>query len=269
MTSQVQPAAAGKCAWRRGTVEGLTDVDRAALAWMVATAVMEHRCGASSAYDLWRTSAIEGASLRGRDRDIVAAFVAGVFGLPPDGKSEDHLIGHVAEWIWYLHAMETVDPVRSIAILEPPKFNVTEPGADGFVVYLDTGNGSPHFRLWEIKQHVGGAALSRTVGAAYRQISSEATRYLAQLTSIHAETPGVVGELCSRLVDAWVDAAPSAGAGVSVASKTVPAPTRCFSTMGNYFPRLNNAHQLEGLIVAVDDLAGFGRYVREYLWTAL
>jgi len=268
-TLQKTQPAPSKCVWHLGTVIGVSQTDRAALAWLIADAVMEQRSGGSKASGLWRDAALAGTKLAGTDRKIVAAFIEGVFGLPPDGKSEDHLIGHVAEWLWYLHALETVHPTRSIALLDPPKFNVTEPGADGFIVFSDTATGATSFRLWEIKQHVGSSAVSSTVGDAYDQLTTHGTRYLAQLTAIHSAQAGLVGDLCKQLVDFWVDCNDRAGVGVGVASATTPAPNRCFSTMGKHFAGFTQAGQLEGLLLAIEDLAGLARDVRGYLWTVL
>jgi len=263
------PPASAECLWHLGTVIGLGQAERAALGWMIADAIMTHRGGKSRVADLWRNAALTGVKLTGNDRELAAAFVAAVFGLPPEGKSEVHLTGHVAEWLWYLHALHFDHSSRSIALLEPPKFNVTEPGGDGFIVFSDSMTGELSFRLWELKQHVGASPVSNTVGDAYRQLKAHATRYLAQLTLIHSTQSGPVGELCSRLGDMWIDCEPQAGAGVGVASATVPAPTKCFSTMGSHFPGFSHAGQLEGLLLAVEDLVELARKVREYLWTVL
>jgi hypothetical protein len=265
---QTQPTPS-QCVWHLGTVIGLGQAERAALAWLIADAVMTHRAGASKAAGLWREAALTGKKLTGTDREIVAAFIAGVFGLPPDGKSETHLIGHVAEWLWYLHALETDHAAGSIALLEPPKFNVTEPGADGFIVFSDSATAETSFRLWEIKQHVGASAISSTIGEAYDQLKTHATRYLAQLTSVHSVQPGPVGDLCKQLVDFWVDCNARAGVGVGVASATTPAPEKCFSTMGTHFPGFTRAGQLEGLLLAIEDLADLAQDVRGYLWIVL
>jgi len=265
---QTQPASK-KCVWHLGTVVGLGQADRAALAWLIADAVMSHRAGGSKAADIWRGAALTGGKLIGPDRQLVEAFVAGVFGLPPKGKSETHLTGHVAEWLWYLHALQSDHAARSIALLDPPKFNVTEPGGDGFIVFSDTATGEMTFRLWELKQHVGASPVSATVGEAYEQLKTHATRYLAQLTSIHSVQTGPVGELCNQLVDFWIDCNARAGVGVGVASATTPAPTKCFSTMGTHFPGFNRAGQLEGLLLAIEDLTELARDVRGYLWIVL
>ncbi|MBN3511464.1 hypothetical protein JYB55_21780 [Mycolicibacterium septicum] len=259
----------GKCVWHLGTVIGLGQAERAALAWLIADAIMSDRAGYSNAADVWRDAALRGETLTGRDRQQVEAFIAAVFGLPPEGKSETHVIGHIAEWLWYLHSAEFDHSARSIALLETPKSNVTEPGADGFIVFSDTATGEMTYRLWELKQHVGGSAVSATVGVAYNQLKQHAARYLAQLTAIHSKAPGPVGELCKQLVDFWIDCNTRAGVGIGVASATTPAPTKCFGTMGAHFPGFTQAGQLEGLLLAVEELTELARDVRGYLWTVL
>lgn len=260
----------GKCLWHLGTAVGLDLTQRAALAWLIAQAVMERRCGASAALETWRTAALRGTKLTGTHRDVVAAFVVGVFGVPERPTSEDdHLIGHIAEWLWYLNALETISWTRSIELLEPPKFNVTEPGADGFVVFSDTATGQTSYRLWEIKKHTGNSHVSSTIGTAYTQLTTNAMRYLAQQVSVHSDQPGAVGDLCKQLVDLWVECSDRAGAGVGVASGTTSPPTRCFTTMGNHFPGFIAAGQLEGLLLVIEDFEGLAREVRSYLWTVL
>lgn len=265
---QTRPAPS-KCAWHLGTVIGVSQSERAALAWLIADAVMTHRGGASTVADLWRDAALTGTTLAGADREKVAAFISAVFGLPPDGKSKIHLVGHVAEWLWYLHSLESVATGRSIALLDAPKFNVTEPGADGFIVFSDTTTGETSFRLWEVKQHIGASAISDTVNEAYGQLNNHAMRYLAQLTNVYSVRPDAVGELCKQLVDYWIDCHERAGVGVGVASSTTSAPSRCFTTMGKQFPGFNQAGQLEGLLLAVEDLDKLALDVRGYLWIVL
>lgn len=266
---QKAPPTAQKCTWHLGTAVGLSPDERAGVAWIIAEAAMKCRGGNSIVYSTWRAAALASVKLTGTDRDVVAAFVDSVFGLPPKGKSEDHLIGHVAEWMWYLYASETVDPARTPVVLEPPKFNVTEPGADGFIVFHETVTGEHHYRLWELKKHTAAGPVSSTVSTAYNQLRTKAMRYLAQQVSIHSTTDGPVGELCSKLVEFWLESHERAGAGVGVTTATTPPPNTCFTTMGKQFPRFDKPGQLEGLLLAVEDLQEIAKDVRGYLWTVL
>ncbi|NYJ15516.1 hypothetical protein [Nesterenkonia sandarakina] len=230
---------------------------------------MQNRGGKSMVYQTWRTAALANVKLTGTPRELVVAFVESVFGLPPEGKSEDHLVGHVAEWMWYLHASETVDPVRTPVVLEPPKFNVTEPGADGFIVFHETVTDEYYYRLWELKKHTAFGPVSSTVGTAYHQLRTNAMRYLAQQVSIYSTTEGPIGELCSNLVEFWLESHERAGAGVGVTSATIPPPSTCFTTMGQQFPGFVKPGQLEGLLLAVEDLVEIAKDVRGYLWIVL
>jgi hypothetical protein len=268
ITQKTLPTAQ-ECTWHLGTAIGLSAAERAAIAWIIAEAAMRYRGGNSIVCSTWRDAALAGQVLTGINREVVAAFVDSVFGLPPKGKSPDHLVGHVAEWMWYLHASETVDPARTPVVLEPPKFNVTEPGADGFIVFHDTATGEHYYRLWELKKHTAAGSVSSTVSTAYEQLRTNALRYLAQQVSIYSTADGPVGELCSKLVEFWIESHERAGVGVGVTSATTPPPDTCFTTMGKKFPGFDKPGQLEGLLLAVEDLLEIAKDVREYLWTVL
>lgn len=266
---QKAPPTAQKCAWSLGTAVGLTSLERAALAWIIAESVMRSRAGNSRVFEIWRNAALKNVRLAGLEYELVVSFVDSVFGLPPDGKTEEHLVGHVSEWMWYLHTLESVDPLRTAVVIEPPKFNVTEPGADGFIVFHETTTDQHHFRLWELKKHTAVGSVSSTVSTAYKQLHTKATRYLAQQVAIHSATAGPIGELCSRLVDFWIESHEHAGVGIGVTSAITPPPKTCFSTMGKRFPGFSRSGQLEGLLLAVEDLTELARDVRGYLWTVL
>ncbi|MBF6672797.1 hypothetical protein [Glutamicibacter sp. FBE19] len=267
--TQKAPPRSQMCTWHLSTAVGLSPLDRASVAWIVAAAAMKYRGGNSIVYSTWRDAALAGVRLTGTDRKVVMAFVDSVFGLPPTGKSEEHLVGHVAEWMWYLHACESVDPARTPVVLEPPKFNVTEPGADGFIVFRETVTNEHHYRLWELKKHTAAGSVSSTVSTAYNQLSTNAMRYLAQQVSIYSTSEGAVGELCSKLVEFWLESHERAGVGIGVTSTTIPPPNTCFTTMGKHFPGFDKPGQLEGLLVAVEDLLEIAKDVRGYLWIVL
>lgn len=260
--------ASGKCAWQLVTISGLAADERAAVAWLVADRLMRSRCGKAAAYSKWRDSVLAASPLTGRARDQVIAFIRDVFGMPGSPGSFDHLEGHVGEWLWFLLMSERNEPDRRVALLEPPKFSVTEPGPDGFVVY--EVDGQPLlFRLWELKKHTGASGLSGTTREAYDQLGEQGDRYLAQLTAMHADKPGDLGQLCAELVDLWVDADSRAGAGVGVTSAKLPAPARCFTAMGKHFPQFSEPGQLEALLCAVQDYRDLATDVRRFVWTAL
>jgi hypothetical protein len=258
--------AAGKATWHLVTLQSLGVEERAAVAWLVADAVIRSRCGKAPIYPLWRSTALAGRMMAVADRVKITPFVRDVFGTPDKPGNDDHLEGHVAEWLWYLLMRERDD--REIVLLEPPKFTVTDSGPDGFVVYAVDGLPLV-FRLWELKKQVGSGSVSATVGGAYGQLRAEGDRYLAQLVAMHADKEGDLGVLCGMLVDLWIEADSRAGAGVGVTSSRLPPPARCFTTMGTHFEQFVEPGQLEGMLCAVEDYRALAFDVRRYVWTGL
>ncbi|WP_433122686.1 hypothetical protein ACQ7FX_00115 [Arthrobacter koreensis] len=260
---------AGQCLYQVVSLVGLTPEERAALAWVIASAIMKSRCGsAASIYALWEDAALSGRVLTGTDRLKILAFSTAVFGQPQSKPNEDHVQGHVAEWLWYLLTTQRQEKQRTIQLLDPPKFSVTEGGGDGFIVWRDA-NSTHSFRLWELKKHVGQSHVSNTINTAYQQLSNHGARYLAQLVGTHSLKPGEVGRLCAALVDLWIEADERAGVGVAVTSATVPGPNRSFTTMGDMFPSFRSPGQLEGLLSTVEDFAEISSAVRKFVCAPL
>lgn len=216
----------------------------------------------------WEQSTLTRQALTGDDRRKVIAYARAVFGLPNDTPPQDHVQGYVAEWIWYSLTLESEQANRTIALLEPPKFSVTEGGGDGFVVWQATDS-ELSFRLWELKKHTGRAAISRTIGRAYKQLTLHGDRYLAQMVGVHSRIPGPVGALCAELVDLWVEADKRAGLGVGVTSSVLPAPTRSFVRMGANFPSFREPGQLEGVVSTVEGFEDLAIDVRRFVCDAL
>ncbi|MRK03013.1 hypothetical protein GEV27_15955 [Aeromicrobium sp. S22] len=259
----------GKCTWHRGSTASLGLVERDILAWVLATSIMSSRSGSSLAYSTWFQAAIAEDRLVLADRRRVAAVVESVFGLPERPKSLQHVAGHVAEWLWYLHCQELTSPDRDVLLLEAPKLSVTDGGADGFIVWRSATDGETSFRLWEIKKHEGSQSVGDVVGGAARQLVSEGERYLAQLTGMHSHRNDDVGDICTQLVDFWIDANDRAGLGISVASDTVPAPATAFATLAGRFPQFGQPGQVEGLLLTITDLDQLAFDVRSLLWIVL
>lgn len=230
---------------------------------------MQSRCGVAGAvYALWENATLNGRLLIGDDRAKVVAFTTAVFGSPKKVPNEHHVQGHVAEWLWYLITREQQEKDRTIQLLDPPKFSVTEGGGDGFIVWSDKSS-NHFFRLWELKKHVGKGHVSGTINTAYKQLSNHGARYLAQLVGTHSQRPDEVGKLCASLVDFWVDADSRAGIGVAVTSATIPAPNRSFTKMGNKFPKFNMPGQLEGILCTVEDFHALAADVRRFICAPL
>lgn len=262
----------GACVWWLGTLaaDAGPDVDDAAA--LVADRLMRHRCGgAQASYDLWRTRANGGPELSNRDRQRIEPFVGPTLGLPTDAepKPETHIQAYVAEIVWHLLTDEEASAERTLVRAEGPSLYVTDSGGDGLAVWrlLD---GSLTFRLWEIKKHNSSAHVSGTVATAYSQLSTRATRYLAQYTALGRHYDGALRALYEELVDSWVDAATVAGAGVAVSTSSADAPKRrCFSTMQDHFPDFVDPGQLEGMVVGIADFAAFADEVKRIVWSGL
>jgi hypothetical protein len=258
-----------ECQWQLGRVDSPEEAEAAA--WHVADKIMEFRCaGAATSYDAWRMRATGGAALSGPELTSLRAFVKTGLGLPGEpAVSADHVQGYVAEFIWFLVARASPGEARTLAHVEPPKSHVTAPGADALVIYR-LEDATLVFRLWEIKKHAGSTHLSRTVGRAFAQLTSNGIEYLAQLVPAAPRDDPQVAELYAQLVDLWRDADERAGVGVAIATSAQHAPRRrAFSTMQTQFPRLDREGQLEGLIAAIADFPKFAEDVKRFVWSAL
>jgi len=254
----------GRCSWTLATLDDTDREKRAAVAWVIANNIIRARCGRAKAYGLWRAAALAETPLTGRDRAIAMPFLD-VYGDPASPPSTtDHLEGHVNEWLWYLLTGELA--TRNVAVIEPPSFQVTAPGGDGFVIYRRPDT-VLMFRLWELKKHVG-SRVAATINLAYTQLAARATKYLAQLTPTMAVQDQDIRDLYGQLVELWVDADERAGAGVGVSAvEATPRPP--FRKMGSKFPEFTSAGQLEGLFCAIADYRGLASEVRRMVWSAL
>jgi hypothetical protein len=268
---------AGVCTWRMVTFDHLDDDHLAAVAWHLADEIMASRFGPATAkHNAWRNAALGRSTLTESDKRWLRAFTSTVFGLPDAPKDSGHIQGHVSEWLWYLLTLERVEATRTRVHLEPPKFQVTDGGGDGFIAYSSSGTPELCFRLWEIKKHdlVKSTAKDIIRGAA-DQLSLEGTRYLAQLTKPLGEAAAIAPgeprllELAAELVDLWIEANPRAGAGVSVASSNTSIPSSPFDPMAAKLTDLVHPRQLEGLLSVVTEYARLAGLVRGFVWTPL
>jgi hypothetical protein len=261
----------GGCPWRRGHCS-TDDAERLdAAAWLVAEEVMRLRCGrATGIFLAWRAAATGQPAPDGADPSLATAFIQSTFGLPPDGASEDHAQGYVAEIAWRMLTAEEQSDHRSVEHLAVPDPDVTSPGGDGFVIYRNRAEADLAFRLWEIKKRAGPGRVSATIRTAYEQLDKNAERYLAKITG-QTEAPGLdpdVLDLLADLVPAWKRADDRAGAGVAVAANAEGLPQRTFRTMHSRFPAFA-AERIEGCLLGLGALAEFAGYVRTLLWNGL
>lgn len=269
-TAQAQDAT---CPWQLIGFASGGALERGAVAWIVADAIMENRAGHSRAYTLWRDAAVKAQPLSGDDARLVKPFVRPVFELPPKGSAaDDHVPGHVGEWLWYLLTREEHLTDHELALLEPPSWSVTEGGGDGFVVHrIPVGTDtSLIFKLWEIKKFTGGGSVSGTITKAASQLARRGDEYVAKISWANSTLPGDLGRLMTELTELWMRADPRGGAGVSVSTNTASVPKRsAFTQVTTYLPQLVHPGQLRGLVLAVEDFNAFATQVRGYLWSAL
>ncbi|WP_328786039.1 hypothetical protein OHT68_48770 (plasmid) [Streptomyces canus] len=267
-----------RCPWDLVSLSGQTAIERAAVAWLVAEAVMRQRCGPSDkAFQTWRTATLAGASLTGLDRDLVLAFASPVFKPQgnPSGEPSHGVPGHVGEWLWYLLALEQPDlPERAREYLAEPKDTVTDSGGDGLVIYRVPQAPGPEFlfRLWEMKKYTGqDNSVTDTVRGAWDQLAEHGARYVISQTAwAYKHVSPEAENFVSQLAELWLTGHPSSGAGVSVATNSSAVPQRrAFDRSHERIPKLPHDGQLEGLIIAVDNFTDFATHVQELVWTAL
>jgi hypothetical protein len=237
---------------------------------MIADDAMRQRCGASAVLTWWRERRDGGPPHSLQRRPAVEAFIKDTFGLPEAPGDEQLLQGYVAELVWHRLTREDPDDgtARQLHHVTDLSWSVYQQGGDGLVVY-QVEDGRLAFRLWEIKKHDSTAHLSRTVGRASKQLSSNALRYLAQYTGYGSTLSGPLGQLFGELVELWVNEDPRAGVGVSIATSARHTPKRqAFGGLATAFPRLETS-QREGLLVVVEDFPAFAVAVRDIVWTGL
>lgn len=239
------------------------------LAAIIADAIMRYRCrGCPQHYQLWRERVDSGAPLVGGAHPVLEAIIGPAFGLPGIERPADHLEGLVAEHLWFFIVQQGMDGER-IEHIEGPGVRATDAGGDGLVIHRGDA-GELLFRLWEIKKATGAGEVSATVTKAYGQLKERALRYLAEYTTIAATIGNdEVASFIARMIEAWVNAAPEAAAGVAVTTSVDKVPERCFTTFGTQFPNLVVPKRLRGMLTALDGLPAFSVEVKEAVWKGL
>ena len=261
-----------KCVWRSASVPPTDATGLEIAACVLADAAMRWRCrGAKTTYERWRDAVCSKSTLSADERRSVVPFVTSIFGLPEGPSEPVHLRGWIAEFIWFRLAVSLPShSARQLRHIEGPSFHPTEPGGDGLVVWSDADDKALCFSLWEIKHYAGSHGVSRTIKDAYDQLGIRALEYLAKFTSIEAiANDPELAPLSAEMVDLWGDADDRCGVGVAVATSETNVPRRCFTTMENYFPKLDRDGQLEGLIAGVGAFVQFCDDVRDRVWIAL
>lgn len=256
---------AGKCEWTSHVMRSPTQLDKAACAWIIAQAIMAERLGLSTQlYNEWRKCALTDTRSTAYDA-IFEAVSKPVFGTRSSPGSQDHLLGHIGEWMWHI----ITGKYPSVVQQNPPKPSVTDAGGDGYTIYKDA-NGELKFRLWESKKETGSNQNGPTISAraGWRQLESKGLEYVAKIASSHS--PGTYGDkvdqLMSDLLIEWNINGPRTGVGVTVATHHPIKPT-IFNDMASDFPLRTEPGQLRGFAVSVDTLIEVAEQIREYVWS--
>jgi hypothetical protein len=246
----------------------LPAANRANAALLVAAHIARVRCGgAPQYYDAWLARLGGGPPHPPDLRECLAALVASEsIGMPPDGASDQHLEGFVAEHIWHLLTLENALAFGAPVRVDGPDWSVTDSGGDGLAIHRV--NGTLVFRLWESKAHTADGTVRDVVNGACRQVDSHALRYLARFSKVgQSLADPELQRFYGSLLELWRGAARQAGVGISVATKS-DATADCF---GNYPSYWTFAHddQRQGLVVTIEDYAAFAKRVRQVLWKGL
>jgi hypothetical protein len=246
----------------------LPAANRASAALLVATHIARERCGGAPQYfDAWLARHGGGPA---HPPDLLECLVAMVasesIGLPPDGGSDEHIEGFVAEHIWHLLTIENALTFGVPVRVDGPDWSVTDSGGDGLAIYRS--NETLVFRLWESKAHAAEGAVREVVNGACRQVDSNALRYLARFSTVgQGLGDPELQQFYGRLLELWRAAAREAGGGISVAT-TSDATADCFGNYPNYWA-FGHDDQRQGLVVTIGDYAAFAKQVRQELWNGL
>jgi hypothetical protein len=215
----------------------------------------------------WQQHTLAGTKIPSPSDSIIASFIEPVFGLPNAKKSEDHLHGHVGEWLWHLLTKDN----PAVQVQHAPKGDVTDAGGDGFSIY-ETNTGELRFRLWESKKNTGSGSLSTSLNRAYKQLAVDGQRYVAKIVGtfdqVSHNTSDEVTALVTDLPAAWVQGDEIVGAGVMLATHQRLPPTP-FKKMAEKLPLLSKPGQLRGLTASISCYIEIATMVRRYAWTAL
>jgi hypothetical protein len=259
---------AGKCEWSSHVTVSLTAEETGALAWVLIETIMKARFGlATQLYDTWRQHTLAGTKIPPPIDRTIASFVQPVFGLPDAEKSQDHLHGHVGEWLWHLLTKDN----PAVRVQPDPKGDVTDAGGDGFSIY-ENSMGTLRFRLWESKKNTGSGSLSTSLNEAFTQLAESGQRYVAKIvgtfTQVSHDTSDEMVAFITEVPAAWTQGDELIGAGVTLATHQA-LPEAPFMKMATKLPLLDKPGQLRGLVTSISCYDELAKTVRRYAWTAL
>lgn len=245
------------------------DSDLLVLVRDLAERIMAYRCrGQPGRFEAWLSRRNGGPPLNDTVRRALEVVVGTAVGLPGRRRSTNHVEAFVAEHLWYFLTMES-EAREFVVRVSGPSVEVTEIGGDGLTIHRNR-QGHPYFRLWEVKKYSGNRSIAGTVSGACGQLAENALRYLNKFSLLgQEEGDAEIAKLYATLLDHWIDATSSAGAGVAVGTSSKTITTRSFQSLPRYFPRLCAPPRLQGHVAAVTDFAGFAEAVRDELWKGL
>lgn len=235
----------------------------------VAVHIAQLRCGGSPhLFTAWLNRIKGGDSHPPELHEVLVAQVASEsIGTEEEPTPATHLEGFVAEHIWHALISELGGALGHAIRVEEPSWSVTDAGGDGLAVF-QTGE-TFAFRLWESKSHTSDHPVRETVQRAGQQVTLRAMRYLARYSKVGQELDDVdLASFYGRLSELWRSADPASGFGVSVCTLPTVDITNPFDHLDGV-GEFGDPTQREGLLVVVEDFAGFATRVREHLWNGL
>jgi hypothetical protein len=187
------------------------------------------------------------------------------FGIPDDPGEDSHLLGLVAECLWFELTGGIDSGIGLPVLIEGHDWSVTDPGGDGLAVYR--GAGVLQYRLWESKAHGTVAVVRETVNGACTQLKRRALEYLGRYAVVaqRVTDDDELADFLCGLPEMWVNNSPQAGVGVSVAAPDAADATLCFERLPEYFT-LDGEAQRGHLNVVAGNLLDFAKLVRAFIW---
>lgn len=203
------------------------------------------------------------------DGKLLAGFLSPMFGTPTKPANVEHTQGAIAEFLWFLLYDKQDDIPYERIRLEGPDFRPTSPGGDGLGIYKDD-KGLYFFKLWEIKKHTAKSTPRDKVTSAALQLDKFAVSYLSQYSQVlsRQESDPELALFYADLPRHWIDKTESAGAGLSVSSKT-DFPEGSFEALSNRFSGIAGDHRLTGMSLYINDYIGLVEEVKKVIWEGL
>ena len=186
-------------------------------------------------------------------------------GEPGAEASEDHLVGLVAEALWYeLRAILDVGSGAPV-LVEAHDWSVIDHGGDGLAVYRVDGEfGFPVVGV-EVAARSAAREIRDTVNGACRQLRDHTPDYLGRfaVVSQHIVDDDDLARFICGIADEWADASPAAGMGICITASPGGDPTMCSERLPEYFEFEDDKHG--GRLSVVADLPGFSQKIRQVL----